>query len=158
MIAALMPGFAPQAAPGGGGGAAPGAARVFAPGTHYAFDPKINMYRIGRPKTSAGLGGIGVMTDGVFGDCLFGDCGLGAAATFTEEAPSPTTPPPDQATAVSLTQLQKEFGTLPIYKKPLFWIAIAGGVVVVGGGSFWLIRRRKKGAAAPAAAPAARSV
>jgi hypothetical protein len=34
----------------------------------------------------------------------------------------------------------------PFYKKPVFWIAVAGSVVVVGGGAWALTRRRRKAA------------
>jgi len=31
----------------------------------------------------------------------------------------------------------------PFYKKPMFWLAVAGGVVVIGGGGYLIGRRRR---------------
>ena len=84
----------------------------------------------------------GLMDDGIFADCIFGDCGLGATAAFTEIAP--VTTPPTGGREVTEKDLEAQTGQTPFFKKPLFWVAVAGGVVVIGGGSYFLIRRRKR--------------
>jgi hypothetical protein len=131
----------------------PGALPVI-PGTIWARSTKFpGMIRIAIPRpVGGGFGGIGLMSDGVFGNCIFGNCGssgLGAAAPLVEQAkipaPAPGAPLPG-GQEVAETELEKQTGQTPFYKKPLFWAAIAGGVVVVGGGSYWLIRRRKRSA------------
>jgi len=112
-------------------------------GSIYAPSSKFpGKFRVAIPRAAGGLGGLGVMSDGMFGECMFGDCGLGAAAAFTEVAP--VTAPPAGATQVTEKELEAKTGQTPFYKKPLFWVAVAGGVVVIGGGGYWLVRRRKK--------------
>jgi hypothetical protein len=129
----------------GGGAPTPGASAIV-PGTIYAPSSKFpGMFRVAVPRTAAGLGGLGVMEDGAFGTCIFGDCGLGVTAPLVEK-PSVSTPLPEPAKLTTEKDLEKQTGTTPFYKKPLFWVAMAGGVVVVGGGSYWMIRRRKRSA------------
>lgn len=81
--------------------------------------------------------------------------GLGADPTFTE-VPAVTAPPPS-ATQVPESDFAAKTGTTPIFKKPLFWVAIAGGVIILGGGAALLLRRKRSvsAPAAPAAAPKA---
>jgi hypothetical protein len=74
---------------------------------------------------------------------------LGAGPELIE-APAPHSPvvaPPANLPQTSIDEVEK-----PFFKKPLFWIAVAGGVAVLGTGTALLVRRRRK--AAPAAAPA----
>ena len=119
------------------------AATALPAGSIYAPSSKFpGKFRVAIPRAAGGLGGLGVMSDGMFGECMFGDCGLGAAAAFTEVAP--VTAPPAGATQVTEKELEAKTGQTPFYKKPLFWVAVAGGVVVIGGGGYWLVRRRKK--------------
>lgn len=75
--------------------------------------------------------------------------GLGQAATFTE-VPAVATPPAS-ATQVPEGDFEKKTGTQPFFKKPLFWVAVAGGVVVLGGGAMLLRRRRAPAIASKAA-------
>ena len=136
----FLPGMQFQVSPQG---SAPGTAPAVPSGTIWARSMKFpGRIRVAIPKLVGGLGSIGVMSDGVFGNCIFGDCGLGATAMFVEQAP--VTTPPTGGTEVTEKELEKRTGQTPIYKKPLFWVAVAGGVVVVGGGSYWFIRRRKR--------------
>lgn len=99
------------------------ASMTYPPGSITAFVAETNMWRVAVPATSLGLG-------------IFG-----ATASFTEVAP--TQAPPAGATQVSLTQFEKQTGTLPLYKKWQFWAAVAGGVVVVGGGALFIARRKR---------------
>lgn len=108
---------APAATPAAA--AAPG---TYPPGTITAFNPSTNMWRVAVP-VALGLG-------------IFG-----APAAFTEVAPAQS--PPNGATQVSQTQFEKQTGTLPIYKRPLFWVAVVGGVAVLGGGGYLLFRRKR---------------
>lgn len=115
------------------------------PGTITAFSPKLNMWRVAFPIGAQPVTPV-TPTAG-----LAGALGLGQT-THVEQPPQPAPDPAD--TQVSETELQKKTGQLPIYKNPLFWAAIAGGVVVLGGG-FYFIRRRRRAPAAAAPAPAA---
>lgn len=92
-------------------------------GTITAFSSSTNMWRVAVPTVAAGLG-------------MFG-----AAAAFTEIAP--VAAPPAGATQVSETQLLKQTGQLPIWKKWQFWAAIGGGVAVIGTGTALLFRRKR---------------
>lgn len=131
------------------------------PGTIYALSKKLTKaaggqprYRIAVPRGAGlGFGSIGVMEDGAFGNCIFGDCGLGQTAPLVESTPpgGATTPPVAPGRSVTETELEKQTGTLPFFKKPLFWVAVVGGAAAVGGGYYYM--RRRKGAA-PTAAPA----
>lgn len=94
--------------------------------------------RVAVPRTQSGFGGIGIL--GTDGSCLFGDCELGALAPYLEKAS--TDVPPAGGTEVTETEFEKQTGQLPLYKKPLFWVAVAGGVVVVGGGGYLLFRQK----------------
>jgi len=91
--------------------------------TIYAWSPKRNMFRVAVPNP----GGLGwSVVDG--------------AAAFTEVAP--TAAAPSTATQITETEFDAKTGQLPFYKKPWFWLTVAGGVVAVGGG--YVIYRRKK--------------
>lgn len=60
--------------------------------------------------------------------------------------PSPTVPGHAAAALPAgaiFKELESKTGQLPFYKKPLFWVAVAGGVAVVGGGSYFLLRKRR---------------
>ncbi len=92
-------------------------------GTITAFSSSTNMWRVAVPTVAAGLG-------------MFG-----AAATFTEVAP--VAAPPSGATQVSESELEKQTGQLPIWKKWQFWAAIGGGVAVLGTGTALLFRRKR---------------
>jgi hypothetical protein len=92
-------------------------------GTITAFSSSTNMWRVAVPTVAAGLG-------------MFG-----AAAAFTEIAP--VAAPPAGATQVSESQLAKQTGQLPIWKKWQFWAAIGGGVAVIGTSTALLFRRKR---------------
>jgi hypothetical protein len=80
----------------------------------------IGTYRVAVPKSFAsGLG----------------NSGLGA--DLVELAPRPA--PSAGAITVSETELNKELKP-PFYKRPLYWVAIAGGAALIGG-AVWMIRR-----------------
>lgn len=98
-------------------------ATSYPPGTITAFSVATNMWRVAVPTVASGFG-------------MFG-----AAAPFTELAPVQA--PPPGATQVSETQLLKQTGQLPLYKKWQFWAAIGGGVVVLGTGTVLLFRRKR---------------
>jgi hypothetical protein len=124
--------------------AAPSAAKAKYPsGSIARFNVKRKVWSIYVP-ISAKTTGLGIFD--MDGSCLYGDCGLGAdepppGTTKGGEEPAPTDPGSGQA----LPQDPKKEG-IPLYKKPLFWVAVAGGVAVVGGGGYWIMRRRKKAA------------
>jgi len=137
------PSATPGATPGAMPGATPGIAKAkYPPGSIARLNVKRKVWSIYVPigaKTGLGL-------FDVDGSCLYGDCGLGAdepppGTTKGGEEPTPTDPGSGQP----LPQDPKQEG-IPLYKKPLFWIAVAGGAVAVGGGSYWLIHRRKRSA------------
>jgi hypothetical protein len=96
-------------------------------GTIAAFDPKIKKYRIAVPiGTKLGLGAHG---------------SLGADATHVERAPISTVP--SGVPTIPLTIFQKETGTLPFYKNPVFWVSIGVGAAAVGGGTAFIVYRRR---------------
>ena len=116
-------------------------------GSITAFSTKTGMWRVAipvgttMPPQTSGLADI---------------FGLGADATFTE-VPAVASPPPS-ATQVPENDFETKTGTTPLFKKPLFWVAVAGGLIVLGGGAMLLFRRKRTPAAAapaPAAAPKA---
>ena len=92
------------------------------PGSITAFDPAINRWRVAFPPTA----GFGMFS---------------APGVFIEQASLLAPDPSD--TQVPLKDFQAKLGQTPFYKKPLFWVAVAGGVVVVGGGSYFLLRKRR---------------
>jgi hypothetical protein len=92
-------------------------------GTITAFSASTNMWRVAVPTVAAGLG-------------MFGE-----AAPYTEIAP--VAAPPPAATQVTVAQLEKQTGQLPLWKKWQFWAAVGGGVVVVGTGTALLFRRKR---------------
>ena len=61
---------------------------------------------------------------------------LGAAF---QELPSRANPAPN-VRFVSETEFEKNTGTRPFYKKPLYWGGLAAGVAVLGGGAYWMTR------------------
>ena len=84
---------------------------------------KNGMYRVAAPSGIASqLGGPSVS--------------LGAAF---QELPSRTTPVPN-VRFVSEPEFEKDTGTRPFYKKPLYWGGLAAGVAVLGGGAYWMTR------------------
>jgi hypothetical protein len=98
-------------------------ATTYPAGTITAFDVTTNMWRVAVPSIASGLG-------------IFG-----STAPFTEIAPLPA--PAPGATQVSVTQLQKQTGQLPIYKKWQFWAAAGGGALVLGTVTALLFRRKR---------------
>jgi hypothetical protein len=143
-ISALNPKLFTQVKSGAVPGAAPSAAKAKYPsGSIARFNVKRKVWSIYVP-IGAKTTGLGIFD--MDGSCLYGDCGLGAdepppGTTKGGEEPAPTDPGSGQA----LPQDPNKEG-IPLYKKPLFWVAVAGGVVVVGGGGYWIMRRRKKAA------------
>lgn len=61
---------------------------------------------------------------------------LAAAAFFELPARSAAA---DDAQFVSETEFDRQTGSTPFYKRPLYW-AVLGGVVVAGGGAWYLLR------------------
>ena len=97
---------------------------IYPPGAIAAFDPKIHRFRIAIR----------------FGTTL---SGFGTDATH-EIVPRTTTTAPSGVPEVTLTQFQTATGTLPLFKKPVFWIVIGVGAIAVGGGGYVLYRRRRR--------------
>jgi hypothetical protein len=93
-----------------------------------SWDAKLRRYRIAIP--------VGTQLN-VTG---FGEA-LGAAASHFEVETAEVAPP--IVSTVPLTVFQKQTGTLPLYKNPMFWIALGTGAAAVGGGSYVLYRRRR---------------
>jgi len=99
-------------------------------GSVQAFSAKTGLWRVGIP--------VGTTLPPQTG--LRDFFGLGASPTISE-IPSAATP---SASATTITEgnFEEKTGTQPIFKKPLFWVAIAGGVIILGGGAALLMRRR----------------
>jgi len=97
-------------------------------GSITAFDPKLHVYRVAIPVgTKYELSG----------------AGLGAATASHVEVAFATTAPAT-VPVVPLTVFQKQTATLPLYKSPIFWIAIGATAAAAGGGSYALYRRRRR--------------
>jgi hypothetical protein len=97
----------------------------YPPGTIAMFDSKLQRFRIAIP--------IGTSLSGLNAPNV---------THFEVEQPAtlPAVDPP--IPAIPPTTFQKATGTLPLYKQPLFWVAVGTGVGVVGGGGYALYRRR----------------
>jgi len=67
--------------------------------------------------------------------------GLGASSATHFVVEQPATLPAGVPT-VPRTAFQKATGTLPLYKQPLFWVAVGTGAAAIGGGGYVLYRRR----------------
>jgi hypothetical protein len=65
--------------------------------------------------------------------------GVSSVTHFVVEQPATL---PTGVSTVPLTALQKATGTLPLYKQPLFWVAVGTGAAAIGGGGYVLYRRR----------------
>jgi hypothetical protein len=84
------------------------------------------------------IAGLGIFDANL--NCVYGDCG--GLGQETEE-PAPGTKVGEEPTKPAETpDAGKEHDKKPFYKKPLFWVAIAGGVAVVGTGGYFLLRRK----------------
>jgi len=103
---------------------------IYPTGSITAFSSKRGVWRVAVP---SGVPGLGIFT-------------LGAA--YTEVASVTAAPTP--ATQVTEPEFDAQVGAVPFYKKPWFWLTVAGGVVAVGGG--YMLFRRKRMTAAPAKA------
>jgi hypothetical protein len=98
-----------------------------------------------RPNAANGLG----VAD-ERGECLYGSCELGADTAVTP-------PPPPGMVETAAVDSPTEAGAaapageedVPLYKRPLFWVAVAGAAAVGAGGV--VLWRRKSKAPAPAA-------
>jgi hypothetical protein len=96
-------------------------------GSIAAYDPKLRLYRVAIP--------VGTQLNVLSG-------ALGAAASHFEvemidHAPS-------TVSVVPLTVYQKQTATLPLYKNPIFWIAVGTTAAAAGGGGYVLYRRRRR--------------
>lgn len=98
-------------------------------GSIAAYDPKIKRYHVAIPNgTQLQLGDSGSV--------------LGAAASHFEVETIDFSPP--LVSVVPLTIFQKQTGTLPLYKNPIFWVALGASTAAVGGGGYVLYRRRRR--------------
>lgn len=101
-------------------------------GTIAAFDPKLNKYRLAIPL------GTRLTLAATTHDSL------GAAADVTHmEVPTSSTVPSGIPT-IPLTIFQRSTGTLPFYKKPVFWVSIGVSAAAVGGGAAFMVYRRRR--------------
>lgn len=96
-------------------------------GSIAAYDPKLHVYRVAIP--------VGTQLNVLSG-------ALGTAASHFEvemidHAPS-------TVSVVPLTAYQKQTATLPLYKNPIFWIAVGTTAAAAGGGGYVLYRRRRR--------------
>lgn len=102
-------------------------------GSIAAYDVKLKRYRIAIPVGTQlnimGLGAVGTPQ------------GLAAAASHFEVETTENAPP--MVAVVPVTTFQKQTGTLPVYKNPVFWTAVGVSAVAVGGGSYAVYRRRR---------------
>lgn len=84
------------------------------------------------------IAGLGIFDANL--NCVYGDCG--GLGQETEE-PAPGTKVGEEVTKPAETpDAGTEHEKKAFYKKPLFWVAIAGGVAVVGTGGYFLLRRK----------------
>jgi hypothetical protein len=116
----------------------------YPPGSIARFNVDRKVWSIYVPVGST-VAGLGIFD--LNNHCLYGDCGLGQDDT-EEPPPSGTTKggeelePKDPVTGRPLPQGGQERTKRPLYKKPLFWVVIVGGVAVVGTGGYFLLRRK----------------
>jgi hypothetical protein len=102
-------------------------------GTIATFDTKTQRYLIAIP--------VGTRLPAQFGSG-FGGSGLGEVpATHFIAATKEVVP--SGVPVVPSTPFQRQTHTLPIYKKPLFWIAVGVTATAAGGGGYMLYRRRR---------------
>jgi len=97
-------------------------------GSIAAFDPKLHVYRVAIP--------VGTQLNALSGT------GFGAAASHFEVETIPNAPP--IVTVVPITTYQKQTATLPLYKNPIFWVAIGATAAAAGSGGYALYRRRRR--------------
>jgi len=92
----------------------------------------------------SGFAGYGVADQ--WGDCIFGDCGsLGQDAGATHQPAEETDAPAPGVTTVSEKDGKERTGqgSKSLFKKPMFWAAVAGGAAVLGTGGYFLLRRKR---------------